>query len=67
MSAATPSTALVQAHDLARTFDVSAPWLNRVIERKPLWPALPPPVFTLSLPGARSSSSWTTTSASSAH
>jgi len=26
---------LVQAHDLARTFDVSAPWLNRVIERKP--------------------------------
>ena len=28
-------TALVQAHDLAKTFDVSAPWLNRVIERKP--------------------------------
>ena len=27
--------ALVQAHDLAKTFDVSAPWLNRVIERKP--------------------------------
>ena len=27
--------ALVQARDLARTFDVSAPWLNRVIERKP--------------------------------
>ncbi|MHA7599455.1 ABC transporter ATP-binding protein [Alicycliphilus sp. T452] len=26
---------LVRAHDLARTFDVSAPWLNRVIERKP--------------------------------
>lgn len=26
---------LVQAHDLARTFDVSAPWLNRVLERKP--------------------------------
>jgi peptide/nickel transport system ATP-binding protein len=26
---------LVQAHDLAKTFDVSAPWLNRVIERKP--------------------------------
>jgi peptide/nickel transport system ATP-binding protein len=23
------------AHDLAKTFDVSAPWLNRVIERKP--------------------------------
>jgi len=27
--------ALVQAHDLAMQFDVSAPWLNRVIERKP--------------------------------
>ena len=27
--------ALVQAHDLAMHFDVSAPWLNRVIERKP--------------------------------
>ena len=26
---------LVQARDLARTFDVSAPWLNRVLERKP--------------------------------
>ncbi len=26
---------LVQAHDLAKTFDVSAPWLNRVLERKP--------------------------------
>ena len=26
---------LVQATDLAKTFDVSAPWLNRVIERKP--------------------------------
>ena len=26
---------LVVAHDLAKTFDVSAPWLNRVIERKP--------------------------------
>lgn len=26
---------LVRAHDLAKTFDVSAPWLNRVIERKP--------------------------------
>ena len=35
MSTANASTALVQAHDLARTFDVSAPWLNRVIERKP--------------------------------
>jgi peptide/nickel transport system ATP-binding protein len=26
---------LVQAHDLAKTFDVSPPWLNRVIERRP--------------------------------
>jgi peptide/nickel transport system ATP-binding protein len=26
---------LVVAHDLAKTFDVSAPWLNRVMERKP--------------------------------
>jgi peptide/nickel transport system ATP-binding protein len=25
----------VQARDLAKTFDVSPPWLNRVIERKP--------------------------------
>ena len=29
------SGALVEVHDLAKTFDVSAPWLNRVIERKP--------------------------------
>ena len=28
-------TALVQVDDLAKTFDVSAPWLNRVVERKP--------------------------------
>ncbi|MFN3295834.1 ABC transporter ATP-binding protein [Caldimonas sp.] len=28
-------TALVEVKDLAKTFDVSAPWLNRVIERKP--------------------------------
>lgn len=27
--------ALVIARDLAKTFDVSAPWLSRVIERKP--------------------------------
>ena len=27
--------ALVQVHDLAKVFDVSASWLNRVIERKP--------------------------------
>ena len=32
-SAPVKSKALVQAHDLAKTFDVSAPWLNRVIER----------------------------------
>ncbi|HWH82543.1 MAG TPA: oligopeptide/dipeptide ABC transporter ATP-binding protein [Burkholderiaceae bacterium] len=32
----TPATRpLVEVHDLAKTFDVSAPWLNRVIERKP--------------------------------
>lgn len=29
------SAPLVQAHDLAKTFDVSPPWLNRVIERRP--------------------------------
>jgi peptide/nickel transport system ATP-binding protein len=28
-------TALVQVSDLAKVFDVSAPWLNRVVERKP--------------------------------
>ena len=28
-------TPLVQVRDLAKTFDVSAPWLNRVVERKP--------------------------------
>jgi len=26
---------LVEAHELSKTFDVSAPWLNRVIERRP--------------------------------
>ena len=31
----TPQQALVVAHDLAKTFDVSAPWLNRVMEGKP--------------------------------
>ncbi|CAM8662469.1 AppF ABC-type oligopeptide transport system, ATPase component [Comamonadaceae bacterium] len=30
-----PTRPLVRATDLAKTFDVSAPWLNRVIERKP--------------------------------
>lgn len=29
------STPLVEVADLAKTFDVSAPWLNRVIERRP--------------------------------
>src|SRR5665213_1743065 len=29
-------------------------------ERRPLWPAVPPPIFTLTLNGARSSSSWKT-------
>ncbi len=29
------SAALVQVNDLAKVFDVSAPWLNRVIDRKP--------------------------------
>jgi peptide/nickel transport system ATP-binding protein len=29
------SPPLVQVSDLAKTFEVSAPWLNRVIERKP--------------------------------
>ena len=28
-------TTLVEVHDLAKVFDVSAPWLNRVVERKP--------------------------------
>ena len=31
----TPAPPLVDVHDLAKMFDVSAPWLNRVIERKP--------------------------------
>ena len=34
MSSAT-AVPLVEVRDLARTFDVSAPWLNRVVERKP--------------------------------
>ena len=29
------SAALVEADGLAKTFDVSLPWLNRVVERKP--------------------------------
>ncbi len=35
MSAFAGSAPLVQAHDLAKSFDVSPPWLNRVIEGKP--------------------------------
>ena len=35
MSATATATPLVEVRDLARTFDVSAPWLNRVVERKP--------------------------------
>jgi peptide/nickel transport system ATP-binding protein len=35
LQAAAGARPLVQAHDLAKTFDVSAPWLNRVLERKP--------------------------------
>jgi peptide/nickel transport system ATP-binding protein len=35
MSAVAGSAPLVQAHDLAKSFDVSPPWLNRVIEGKP--------------------------------
>ncbi|HZN47381.1 MAG TPA: ATP-binding cassette domain-containing protein, partial [Ramlibacter sp.] len=31
----TGAVPLVQAHDLAKTFDVSVPWLNRVLERRP--------------------------------
>jgi peptide/nickel transport system ATP-binding protein len=35
VSAAARAEALVEVSDLAKTFDVSAPWLNRVVERKP--------------------------------
>ena len=35
MSAIPDPAPLVQAHDLAKTFDVSPPWLNRVLEGKP--------------------------------
>jgi peptide/nickel transport system ATP-binding protein len=35
MSATPRKAPLVQARDLAMSFDVSAPWLNRVLERKP--------------------------------
>jgi len=32
---ATGTAPLVEVHELSKTFDVSAPWLNRVVERKP--------------------------------
>jgi peptide/nickel transport system ATP-binding protein len=32
---ATAKSPLVEVRDLAKTFDVSAPWLNRVVERRP--------------------------------
>ena len=35
MSDAIAAQPLVRATDLAKTFDVSAPWLNRVLERRP--------------------------------
>ena len=35
MSTTPPKSPLVQARDLAMSFDVSPPWLNRVLERKP--------------------------------
>ncbi len=36
MSAVAQDTrTLVEVRDLAKVFDVSAPWLNRVVERKP--------------------------------
>ncbi len=35
MTALDGAQVLVQVRDLAKTFDVSPPWLNRVIERKP--------------------------------
>lgn len=35
MSAEASAQPLVRATDLAKTFDVSAPWLNRVLERRP--------------------------------
>ncbi len=35
MNTTTTPKILVSVSDLAKTFDVSAPWLNRVVERKP--------------------------------
>jgi peptide/nickel transport system ATP-binding protein len=34
-AAASPGDAIVKATDIAKYFDVSPPWLNRVLERKP--------------------------------
>ena len=34
-AAASTSSTLVEVRDLAKVFDVSPPWLNRVVERKP--------------------------------
>jgi peptide/nickel transport system ATP-binding protein len=34
-SRASANATLVEVHDLSKTFDVSPPWLNRVVERKP--------------------------------
>ncbi len=35
MAPADPAPPLLEVRDLAKTFDVSAPWLNRVVESKP--------------------------------
>jgi peptide/nickel transport system ATP-binding protein len=35
LAATVQTDVLVRVEDLAKTFDVSAPWLNRVVERKP--------------------------------
>ena len=35
LASAAPEAPLVRATDLAKTFDVSAPWLNRILERQP--------------------------------
>ena len=35
MTPADPTPPLLEVRDLAKTFDVSAPWLNRVVESKP--------------------------------
>ncbi len=35
LNASQAGVPLVEVRDLAKTFDVSPPWLNRVLERKP--------------------------------